>query len=226
MERGGVVSREMRVGVLASGRGSNFEALWNASEAGELGARIVCLASDNPESVALQRARDFGLPTCCVESSKRRGRLPREAESEIVTFLRSHAVDLVCLAGFMRIIGEALLEAFPGAILNIHPSLLPSFPGLDAQRQALEHGAKVSGCTVHLVDAGVDSGPIVLQAVVPVRDDDTAATLAARILEHEHEIYPRAVRLWAAGRLRVEGRRVLGADRETSRSRHIQEAKP
>jgi phosphoribosylglycinamide formyltransferase-1 len=225
MERGGVVSREVRVGVLASGRGSNFEALWDASAAGELGARIVCLASDNPGSQALQRARGFGLPTSCVDSGKRRGRLPPEAEAEIVTFLGSHGVGLVCLAGFMRIIGKPLLEAFPGAILNIHPSLLPSFPGLEAQRQALEHGAKVSGCTVHLVDAGVDSGPIVLQAVVPVRDDDTAATLAARILEREHEIYPRAVRLWAAGRLRVEGRRVLGTDNKTT-GRHIQEAKP
>jgi phosphoribosylglycinamide formyltransferase-1 len=129
-------------------------------------------------------------------------------EAEIVAFLRQHRVDLVCLAGFMRIIGRPLLEAFPGAILNIHPSLLPSFPGLAAQKQALEHGVKVAGCSVHFVDAGVDSGPLVAQAAVEVDEGDTPESLAARILAREHVLYPRAVRLWATGRLLLEGRRV------------------
>lgn len=219
------MSREVRVGVLASGRGSNFEALWSASKARRLGARVVCLASDNPRSRALERARGFGLATLCVDPGARRGRLAAPAEAEIVQFLRAERVDLVCLAGFMRIVGAPLLDAFPSAVLNIHPSLLPSFPGLDAQRQALEHGAKVSGCTVHLVDAGIDSGPILLQVAVPVLDADTVETLSARILEREHELYPRAVRLWAAGSLRIEGRRVLARDPENSRqknSRQIQ----
>lgn len=210
------LQHELHVGVLASGRGSNFEALWGAQQAGTLGARIVCLVSDVQGSPALRRARALGLSTRHVDPGPRRGRLSHDAEAHIVAYLRQQLVDLVCLAGFMRILGPALLEEFPGAILNIHPSLLPSFPGLDAQRQALEHGVKVSGCTVHLVDAGVDSGPIVAQAAVPVREDDTRETLAARILEQEHRIYPQAVRLWAAGNLRVRGRRVGRSDRADS----------
>jgi phosphoribosylglycinamide formyltransferase-1 len=181
-----------------------------------LGARIVCLVSDVAESPALRRAEALGLNTRHVDPGRRRGRLSAAAEGDIVTYLKEHHVDLVCLAGFMRIVGPVLLEAFPGAILNIHPSLLPSFPGLDAQRQALEHGVKVSGCTVHVVDAGVDTGPIVAQAAVAVREDDTSETLAARILEQEHRIYPQAVRLWASGGLQVRGRRVSGFDRVDS----------
>jgi phosphoribosylglycinamide formyltransferase-1 len=207
--------------VLASGRGSNFEALWRAAEAGRLGARLVCLASDNPGSRALGLAAAFGLPTLLVDPGPRRGRLSGAAEARLVDFLRAHRVDLVCLAGFMRIVGAVLLDAYSGAILNVHPSLLPSFPGLEAQRQALDRGVKVSGCTVHLVDAVVDSGPIVLQAAVRVREDDTPESLAARILEREHEIYPRAVRLWAEGRLHVEGRRVRIRTR-----RSVQQAEP
>jgi phosphoribosylglycinamide formyltransferase-1 len=206
--QGGLVEREVQVGVLASGRGSNFEALWRAQAAGRLGARLVCLATDNPRARALSLAASFGLATLCVGAGERRGRLTPRCEGELVDFLRAQRVDLVCLAGFMRLLGATMLAAFPGAILNIHPSLLPAFPGLGAQRQALEHGVKIAGCTVHFVDAGVDTGAIVAQAAVEVRDDDSEATLAARILEREHEIYPRAVRLWAEGRLHVQGRRV------------------
>jgi phosphoribosylglycinamide formyltransferase-1 len=198
----------VRVGVLASGRGSNFEALLRASRDGELGAQVACLVCDDARAGALQIAARYGVPAHVVEPASQRARLGVDIESRIVEILRAHTVQLVCFAGFMRIAGPTLLNAFPGAVLNIHPSLLPSFPGLDAQRQAFEHGVQVSGCTVHFVDAGIDSGPIVLQAVVPLRDDDTPETLAARILEREHEIYPRAVRLWAEGRLRLEGRRV------------------
>jgi phosphoribosylglycinamide formyltransferase-1 len=198
----------VRVGVLASGRGSNFAALAAASAAGTLGAQLVCLVTDNPAAGALAVAAAHALPATVVEPGPRRARLSPEAEVQTVAALRDRGVDLVCLAGFMRIVGPILLAAFPRAILNIHPSLLPSFPGLEAPAQALAHGVKVSGCTVHYVEAGVDSGPIVLQAAVPVQDDDTALTLAARILEHEHAIYGEAVRLWAAHRLVIDGRRV------------------
>lgn len=216
------MKREVRVGVLASGHGSNFEALQRATASGSPGVRVVCLVSDNPDARALRRAKELGLPALCVDPGPRRGRLDAAAEAEIVRFLRAERVDLVCLAGFMRIVGGELLRAFPGAVLNIHPSLLPSFPGLEAQRQAFEHGAKVTGCTVHLVDAGVDTGPIILQAAVPVHEEDTPATLAARILEQEHELYARAVRLWAEGRLQIEGRRV----RILPPHRSVQAAKP
>jgi phosphoribosylglycinamide formyltransferase-1 len=202
------VTEALRVGVLASGRGSNFEALVRAGLRDELGARIACLVTDNPNAGALAIAARHGIPAHAIDPGPRRSRLGDEAEGRAVEILREHGVGLVCLAGFMRIVGHVLLDAFPGAILNVHPSLLPSFPGLEAQRQALAHGVKVSGCTVHFVDAGVDAGPIVLQATVPVQDDETPETLAARILEREHVIYPEAVRLFAAGRLQVEGRRV------------------
>ncbi len=201
------MEREVRVGVLASGRGSNFEALWRAQQAGSLGARLAVLVCDRVDAPVLQLATRLGVPAKCIDPGTPQARLPAVVETEIVTTLREQRVDLVCLAGFMRIVGAPLLTAFPAAILNIHPSLLPSFPGLEAPRQALEHGVKVAGCTVHFVDAGVDSGPIVVQACVPVHEDDSEATLAARILEQEHWIYPRAVRLWAEGRLQVHGRR-------------------
>lgn len=196
------------VGVLASGRGSNFENLLRAERDGALAAHVSCLVSDNPRAPALQIAARHGVPSFVVDPGPRRARVSESAERQIVAHLRVQRVDLVCLAGFMRILGDTLLDSFAGAVLNIHPSLLPSFPGLDAQRQALEYGVKVSGCTVHLVDARVDSGPVLLQATVPVRDDDTLEALAERILEREHEIYPQAVRAWAQGRLRIEGRRV------------------
>lgn len=219
------MEREVRVGVLASGRGSNLEALWRAQAAGTLGARLACVVSDNRDARALQLAAAWGLPTLWVEPGSARARLPRAREEQIVAFLHAQGVDLVCLAGFMRILGAPLLDAFPRAILNIHPALLPSFPGLEAQRQALEHGVKIAGCTVHFVDAGVDTGPIIAQAAVPVHEDDSAATLAARILAEEHRIYPRAVHLWAAGRLQVVGRRVVVLETSRGGSGANQEAR-
>jgi phosphoribosylglycinamide formyltransferase-1 len=193
---GGFVKREVRVGVLASGRGSNFEALIRAT-AGETAARVVCLGTDNADAAALRIATTHGIPTRVVAETARHGRLQRVHEQVLCDFLQEQRVDLVCLAGFMRVIRGPLLERYPRAILNIHPSLLPSFPGLQAPRQALEHGVRVTGCTVHLVDSGIDSGPILLQAAVPVLDEDTVATLTARIQEQEHLIYPQAVALWA-----------------------------
>src|SRR5262245_38422564 len=206
-QRGGDVNADVRVGVLASGRGSNFSALAAAAADGSLGARVVCLVCDDPAAGAIDVAARFGIPVTVVDAGARRGRLAPEAEARIVAALGAARVDLVCLAGFMRIVGATLLDAFPRAVLNVHPSLLPSFPGLEAQRQALEHGVKVSGCTVHIVDAGVDSGPVVAQTAVPVHDDDTVATLSARILAAEHRLYPQAVRILASGRVRFEGRR-------------------
>lgn len=190
----------VRVGVLASGRGSNFESLARAAATGALAAEIACLVCDNAQAGALSIAARYGIPVHVIAAGPRRGRLSPEAETEVVARLHEHRVDLVCLAGFMRIVGPTLLQAFPGAVLNIHPSLLPSFPGLDAPGQALRHGVRVSGCTVHFVDAGIDSGPILLQAAVPVHDGDTAEHLATRILEQEHLLYPEAVRRWAAAR--------------------------
>jgi phosphoribosylglycinamide formyltransferase-1 len=200
------------VGVLASGRGSNFEALVRATEAGRVPARVVVLISDRPEAPALDIARRSGVEVVVIA----RGEHPsREAHDKAVAAdLDRRQVGLVCLAGYMRLLGPAFVRHFAGRVLNVHPSLLPAFPGLHGQRQALEHGVRVSGATVHFVDEGLDSGPIVLQAVVAVRADDTEATLAERILAEEHRIYPEAVRLFAEGRLRIEGRRVHIADAE------------
>lgn len=198
---------DARVGVLISGRGSNLQALIDAERAGRLGARIALVVSNVAGAQGLERARAAGIPTRVIDH---RGRPREEFDAEVVEALREHEVGIVCLAGFMRLLSPAFVRAFPGRILNVHPALLPAFPGLDAQRQAWEHGVKVSGATVHLVDDGLDSGPILGQGVVDVRDDDTPATLAARILEVEHRIYPEAVRLVASGDFRVEGRRVIG----------------
>ena len=203
------MSAEVRVGVLASGRGSNFGALAAAAAEGLLGARIACLITDNPAAGALAVAAQYGIPAEAVDGGSRRGRLDPATEAQIVQKLRAHGVQLVCLAGFMRIVGPQLLAAYPQAVLNVHPSLLPAFPGLEPQRRALEAGVKVTGCSVHFVDAGVDSGPIVLQAAVRVRDDDTPETLSIRILAEEHRLFPAAVRLWTGNRLVVEGRRVF-----------------
>lgn len=195
------------LGVLASGRGSNLQAILDAVAVGHLEARVRIVVSDNADAYALDRARSAGVPAFHVDP---RGFGSRESyERRIAELLQQHEVALVALAGYMRIVGPVLLGAFPGRILNIHPSLLPAFPGLHVQRQALEHGARISGCTVHFVDAGVDTGPIVIQAAVPVHDADTEELLAERILRQEHRIYPRAIQLFAEGRLRLEGRRVL-----------------
>ena len=193
------------VGVLISGRGSNLQALLDAQARNELGGRVAVVISNVPEAPGLERARRAGVPTVVRDH---RGRPREEHDRAMVSDLRAHGVELVCLAGYMRLVSGVLLEAFPGRVLNVHPSLLPAFPGLDAQRQAWQHGVKVSGATVHLVEAGLDCGPIVLQEAVPVREQDTAEDLSARILEAEHRIYPRAVRLMLEGRCRVEGRRV------------------
>jgi len=194
-----------RIGVLVSGRGSNLQALIDAALRGELGGEVGVVVSNVEGALALQRAREAGIPAVYHDHREKR----EDFDAEVVAILRAHRVDLVCLAGFMRLLSPVFVRAFPGRILNIHPALLPAFPGLDAQRQAWEHGAKVSGATVHLVDEGLDSGPIVAQEAVPVLSSDTPETLAARILEVEHRLYPRAARLVLEGRCRVEGRRVI-----------------
>jgi phosphoribosylglycinamide formyltransferase 1 len=195
-----------RVGVLVSGRGSNLQALIDAARRGELGGEIAVVVSNVEDAFGLERARKAGVPAVFRDH---RGKKREAFDAEIVEILRAHQVDLVCLAGFMRLLSPVFVRAFPGRILNIHPALLPAFPGLDAQRQAWEHGAKVSGATVHLVDEGLDSGPIVAQEAVSVLSSDTPDALAERILEVEHRLYPRAVRLLLEGRCRVEGRRVI-----------------
>ena len=196
-----------RIGVLLSGRGSNFEALADQIADGRIpGAEIAIVISNREDAPGLARATARGIATKAIPSKG----LPREAyDMQVVTELRRANVDLVCLAGFMRLLSPYFVAAFPRRILNIHPSLLPSFPGLEAQRQALEYGVQFSGCTVHLVDETLDAGPILVQAVVPVRDDDTDESLSARILAEEHRIYADAVRLVLSGRYRIEGRRVI-----------------
>ncbi|MBI3091558.1 MAG: phosphoribosylglycinamide formyltransferase [Candidatus Tectomicrobia bacterium] len=198
----------LNLGVLISGRGTNLQAILDACAAGTCAAQVAVVLSNVADAYGLERARRAGVPAVCVPA--RKGERREEYDARLLEVLQAHEVDLVCLAGYMRILGKRLLAAYPQRILNIHPSLLPAFPGLEAQRAALEHGAKVSGCTVHFVDEGVDTGPIILQAAVPVYDEDDAETLAARILEREHEIYPRAIQLVAENRLRRQGRRVLG----------------
>jgi phosphoribosylglycinamide formyltransferase-1 len=197
----------INIGVLASGRGSNFQAILDARDRGLFEARVVLLIVDNPDAYALTRAARHGVESLCID--------PREFASgdafygRIARELTGRNVDLVLLAGFMRVVGKPLLEAFPLRVMNIHPALLPSFPGLHGQAQALEYGVKVSGCTVHFVDEGVDTGPIIIQAAVPVLDGDTEESLSERILAQEHRIYPEAVRLFAEGRLEVAGRKVF-----------------
>ena len=195
-----------RLGILISGRGSNFLAIAEAIEQGRLDAEIALVLSNRPDAPGLEVARKRGLSTAGMVSQG----LDREVyDRQVIDELRGCGVELVCLAGYMRILSGHFIRAFPQRILNIHPSLLPAFPGLDAQHQAAAHGVKFSGCTVHFVDEGLDSGPIVKQAVVPVLDDDTAETLSARILEEEHRIYSEAIALVVSGRYRIEGRRVL-----------------
>jgi phosphoribosylglycinamide formyltransferase 1 len=195
------------IGVLISGRGSNLQALIDAQQRGELGPGRIGVVFSNVEGApGLERARRAGV---AVAVRDHRG-LPRESfDAEVASLLKAHGVELVCLAGYMRVLSPVLLRAFPGRILNVHPALLPCFPGVKAQRQALEHGVKVSGATVHLVDDSLDGGPIVAQEAVRVLPRDTEETLAARILEAEHRIYPRAVRAVLEGRLSFAGRRVL-----------------
>src|SRR5580700_9762072 len=196
----------MRLGILISGRGSNFEAIANAIARRKLDAEIAIVISNRVQAGGLDIARERGIPMRVVES---RG-MEREAYDKLVIEeLRIHEVDLVCLAGFMRLLSASFVQAFPNRVLNIHPSLLPAFPGLDAQRQALDHGVKITGCTVHLVDEFLDSGPILVQSAVPVLDEDTVETLSARILAQEHLIYPKAIQYLVEKRVTLEGRRVL-----------------
>ena len=195
-----------KLGILLSGRGSNFEAIARNVQAGKIPAEIAVVISNKAEAKGLVTAREIGLATRFIPS---KGKEREAFDREVVAVLREFQVDLVCLAGFMRILSPYFIREFPQRILNIHPALLPAFPGEEAQRQAREYGVKFSGCTVHIVDEGVDSGPIVCQAVVPVLDDDTAETLAARILQEEHRIYSEAVCLLLEDQIRIEGRRVL-----------------
>lgn len=199
-----------KLGILLSGRGSNFETIACNVRAGKIPAEIAVVISNKPDALGLVRAKEMGLETRCIPS---RGKEREAFDREVVGVLKEFQVDLVCLAGFMRILSPYFVREFTRRILNIHPALLPSFPGEDAQRQALEYGVKFTGCTVHLVDEGVDTGPIVCQAVVPVRDDDTEETLSRRILQEEHRIYSEAICLVLEDKLRFEGRRVLGRDR-------------
>lgn len=196
----------LTVGVLASGRGSNLRSIIRATAEGRVPARVVVVISNVSTAGALEIARENGIEAVCVDPKNHPDR--RTYDAALVEVLRSHGVELVALAGYMRLVGPAFLEAFPGRVLNIHPSLLPAFPGLNAQKKALEHGVKVAGCSVFFVDEGTDTGPIIIQAAVPVHEDDTVETLSDRILAEEHRIYPEAIRLFAEGRLRVEGRRV------------------
>jgi phosphoribosylglycinamide formyltransferase-1 len=196
-----------RLGVLLSGRGSNFLAIHAATERGEVPARIALVVSNLEDAPGLARARELGLPAVSIPHRGEPGRSAHEAK--VLAALGQAGVEWVCLAGYMRLLSPRFVAAFPRRIVNIHPSLLPAFPGLDAQAQALAHGVRVSGCTVHLVDEGLDSGPIVVQRAVPVLDGDTAGTLAARILEAEHQAYPEALRRLLTEPWRVAGRRLL-----------------
>ncbi len=200
----------LRVAVLASGRGSNLQAVIDAIEAGQVQATIVAVISNKKDAVALERARKHGLPDIFVDPKPFTGRPDsREAyDRALLDVLTQRDAELVLLAGYMKIVTAVLVDAYANRMMNIHPSLLPSFPGLDVQKKAIDWGCKLAGCTVHFVTEGVDEGPIILQAAVPILDDDNPETLAARILRQEHIIYPRAVQLFAEGRLRVEGRLV------------------
>lgn len=196
-----------RLGVLISGRGSNLQAIIDAIDSGHLDASIAVVISNKPGAVGLTRALAAGLPTEVLDHKAFASR--RDYDLALAASLRRHGVGLVCLAGFMRLLGPEFVEAFPNAVLNVHPSLLPAFPGVNAQRQALEHGVKVAGCTVHVVTADLDAGPIVAQAAVPVLPADTVETLSARILVEEHRLYPEAIGLVLAGGWTVDGRRFL-----------------
>jgi phosphoribosylglycinamide formyltransferase 1 len=199
-----------KLGILLSGRGSNFEAIADSVAAGGIPAEIAIVISNRADAAGLESARRRGLNARLIPS---KGRVREEHDREVVTALREAKVDLVCLAGYMRLLSPEFIHAFPNRILNIHPSLLPAFPGLDAQKQALEHGAKVSGCTVHFVDEHLDHGPIILQKTVPVLEGDDESSLSARILEQEHLAYTEALRLLLSGEVELQGGKVVGKKR-------------
>ncbi len=199
---------KVRIGVLVSGRGSNLQAIIDNIGKGLLPAEIAVVISDRPDAYSLERARKHDIPAIHISAKGYRGKRD-EYDALLVKELKKNNAELVCLAGFMRIITPTLIKAFSNRILNIHPALLPAFPGLHVQKAALDHGVKFSGCTVHFVDEGMDTGPIIIQAVVPILDNDTEDSLSERILKQEHKIYSRAIQLYAEGRLKIEGRRVL-----------------
>jgi phosphoribosylglycinamide formyltransferase 1 len=198
--------RPLRLGILVSGSGSNLQAILDACAGRRIPAEVAVVICNVPEARALQRARDARVPAVVLPHQEHPKR--EDYDSRLVAELRARGAELVCLAGFMRLVTPVLLSAFPQRVINIHPSLLPAFPGMHGVRQALRAGVRVSGCTVHFVDEATDSGPIVLQAAVPVLDGDTEESLAARILVQEHRIYPRAIQLMAEGRVQIDGRRV------------------
>ncbi len=196
--------KPLQLGVLASGRGSNFQSILNEIQKGNLPASVRVLITDNPDAYAIERAKKNDIEFLIFKPKDFKSK--DEYYRKIADELKSREVELVILAGFMRIVGKPLIDAFPFKIMNIHPALLPSFPGLHAQKQAVDYGVKISGCTVHFVDEGMDTGPIIIQAAVPVYHDDTEETLSQRILEQEHKIYPEAIKLFSEGRLEVKGR--------------------
>src|SRR5665648_34360 len=197
----------INIGVLVSGRGTNLQAFIEAIEEGKIAGEIKVVMSDNPDAYALKRAQQYHIDTRYVDFKEFKNR--EDYDKEIIKILKEKKIELVVLAGYMRILSPYFIRSYKNKIINIHPALLPSFPGLHAQRQTLEYGAKVSGCTVHFVDEGVDSGPIILQKAVEVSDDDTEESLAEKILKEEHQIYPRAIQLFSESRLMIKGRRVF-----------------
>lgn len=203
------MNEKTKLGILISGRGSNMLALIEAAEEGKVNAEIAVVISNTEKAAGLEKAREHGVETLVISHQ---GLSREEHERRVAAELKRRGVGLVCLAGYMRVLSPYFLSEFPQRVLNIHPSLLPAFPGLEAQRQALEYGVKYTGCTVHFVDEDVDHGPIIAQAVVPVFDDDTVESLSARILSQEHRIYPEAVALVVSGKYKIEGRRVLATD--------------
>ncbi len=208
------IMKKIKLAILVSGRGSNLQAIIDNIEKGALSAEIAVVISDQADAYALERARKHRIPAVHIDT---KGHETRDAyDAALVEELKKRRVDLVCLAGFMRVIMPVLIKAYPNRIMNIHPSLLPAFPGLHVQKKAIDYGVKFSGCTVHFADEGVDTGPIIIQAVVPVLDNDTEDGLSERILKQEHKIYSRAIQLFAEGRLTVKGRRVF-VDGETDK---------
>ncbi|NOX20636.1 MAG: phosphoribosylglycinamide formyltransferase [Nitrospirae bacterium] len=197
----------LKIGVMASGRGSNFQSIIDSIKSGYLKATIELLITDNPDAYAIQRAKDNSIEFLVMKPSDFSSK--DAYYSRVAEEFKKRSVELVVLAGFMRVVKKPLIEAYPMRIMNIHPALLPSFPGLHGQKQALDYGVKISGCTVHFVDEGVDTGPIIIQAAVPVYHDDTEDSLSERILRQEHRIFPYAIKLFSEGRLKVEGRRVI-----------------
>jgi phosphoribosylglycinamide formyltransferase 1 len=202
----------LRIAVLGSGKGSNCQSILDAISAGTLNGRVVCVLSDVENAYILERARNAGVPAEFVSAAPFKTKLEGEAERKYIEHLHRYGAEVIALAGFMRIVKSGLLHAFPHRILNIHPALLPAFPGTESWKQALDYGAKVAGCTVHIVDSGTDTGPIILQRAVPILEDDTPQTLHARIQIEEHAAFPAALQLFAERRIRVEGRRVRVLD--------------